>query len=180
MVIANGWVLRLDTVDWQLGEWSDAQTLQSLLMSCIDGEQWIRNQEGGHWPPNISIGGAWPPNNQDTVYIISVLRTYNLNRSMTMRRYLAYNLWKFTYMWIHNSIITKTTPTSYTDGSATHNRFLLHWWEIVPIFLFWSENLSYIQDQYFLILDTQKHLFCSKLCWHNLPAGPIQGVFNAE
>ena len=36
-------------------------------------------------------GGTVPRNNQDTVYIISVLRTYNLNRSMTIKSHLAYN-----------------------------------------------------------------------------------------
>ena len=93
-----------------------------IIMTIIVSKQWSRNQgdQGSHCPPppNISTGWDLPPpphNNQDTVYIISVLRTYNLNRSMTIRSHLAYNLWKFMYMWTHNSIITKTTPTSYID-----------------------------------------------------------------
>ena len=44
-------------------------------------------------------------------------------------------------------------------------------WEIVPIFLIWSEKFTYFSS---IILDAQKHLLCSKLCWHNLPGPTFQ------
>ena len=65
-------------------------------------------------PPSISTGGPGYPNNQDTVHIISVLRTYNLNRFMTIKGVI---LPMTCEMWTHISIITKITPTSYTGGS---------------------------------------------------------------
>ena len=64
----------------------------SLIIFCDSGvgTRGARGARGATGPPNISTGGLAPsPNNQDTVYIISVLRTYNLNRSMS---HLAYNL----------------------------------------------------------------------------------------